>query len=106
MEILFDEIKIKLGLVYSKRTGSIVGFCDMGNMNNELEDFKNLIENKEEDKSISTYVLTFMVKGFFTSLAYPFAYYAGQGFSSDLLYQCIWQSVRVLEAIKSTIFHQ
>ena len=73
--ILFVEIKIKSGLVYSKQTGSIVRFCDMGDMNNALEDFENRIENKEEDKSMSTYVLTFMVKGVFTSLAYPFAYY-------------------------------
>ena len=84
--ILLGEIKIKSGLVYSKQTGSIVGFCNMGDMNNELENFKNQIENKEEDKSISTYVLAFMVRGVFTSLAYPFPYYAGQGFYSDQLY--------------------
>ena len=50
-------------------------------MNNGLEDFKNRIENKEEHKYTSTYVLTFMVRGVFTSLGYPFIYYAGQGFS-------------------------
>ena len=70
MRILFDEIKIKSGFVYSKQAGSIVGFCDMGDMNNELEDFKNRIENKEEDKSMSTYILTFMVRGVFTPLAF------------------------------------
>ena len=71
----------------------------MGDINNGLEDFKNRIENKEEDKSMSTYVLAFMVGGVFTSLAYLFAYYAGQGFSSDQLYSCVWESVHVLEAI-------
>ena len=71
----------------------------MGDINSELENFKNRIENKAEDKSISTYVLRFMVRGVFTSLAYLFAYYAGQGFSSDQLYPCVWKSVRVLEAI-------
>ena len=55
---LFDEIKIKSELVYSKQTGSIVVFCDMGDMNNELEDFKNRIENKEEDKWISNMRVT------------------------------------------------
>ena len=69
MGILIDEVKIKSGLVYSKQTGSIVGFCDMGDMNNELEDFKNRIENEEEDKSMSTYVLKVIVRGVFTSLA-------------------------------------
>ena len=95
--ILFDEIKIKSGLVYSKQTGSTVWFCDMRDINKDLEDSKNRIENKEEDKSMSKYVLTFMVRGVFTSLSYPFAYYAGQGSSSDQLYPCVWESVRVLE---------
>ena len=55
---LFDEIKIKSELVYSKQTGSFVVFCDMGDMNNELEDFKNRIENKGEDKWISNMRVT------------------------------------------------
>ena len=33
VRILFDETKIKSGLVYPKQTGSIVEFCDMGDMN-------------------------------------------------------------------------
>ena len=78
MGILFDEINIKSGLVYSKQTGTIVGFCDMADMNNELEDFKNQIENKEEDKPTSTYVLTFMVRGVFTSFG-PGRFHGNRG---------------------------
>lgn len=48
---------------------------------------------------MSTYVLIFMVRGVFTSLAYPFAYHAVQGFSSNQLYPCVWESVRTLEVI-------
>ena len=56
MRILFDEIKIKSGFVYSKQTKSVVGFCDMGDMNNELRDFENQIEIKEEHISMSKYM--------------------------------------------------
>ena len=97
--LIFDEIKIKSGLVYSRQTNQIVGFCDMGDMNNELDDFKRHVEKGTEEKSLSSYVLTFMVRGIFTSLAYPFAYYAGQGFTSDQLYPCVWECVRALECI-------
>ena len=48
---------------------------------------------------MSTCVLIFMVRGVFTSLTYPFAYHPGLGFSSDQLYPCVWESVRVHEAI-------
>ena len=73
-------------------------------MNNELKDFKNRIENKEEDKSMSTYILTFMVRGAFTSLASSFAYYTSHGFSSKQLYPCAWESVCVLKAINLKVF--
>ena len=76
----------------------------MGDINNELEDFKNQSENKAEDKSMSMHVLTFMVRAVFTSLAYLFAYYADQGFSSDQLYPCVWESACVLEAINLKYF--
>ena len=69
----------------------------MRDINNDLEDSKTRIENKEEDKSMSKYVLTFMVRGFFTSLSYPFACYAGHRSSSDQLYPCVRETVRVLE---------
>ena len=71
-------------------------WLDMGDVNNELKNFKIKIENKEEDKSISKYVLTFMVREVFASHVYPFVYYAGQGFSRHHLYLCAWESVGVL----------
>ena len=32
-----DEMKIKSGLVFSKRTGSLVGFLDLGSANRDIE---------------------------------------------------------------------
>ena len=32
-----DEIKIKSGLIFSKRTGSLVGFVDLGSINRDME---------------------------------------------------------------------
>ena len=40
-----------------------------------------------------------MVRGVFTSLTYPFVYHTVQGFSSNQLYPCVWESVRALELI-------
>ena len=68
-------------------------------MNQELEEFRERIEKRSDDKNLATHKLTFMVKGIFSSLAYPFAYYAGQGFSSDQLFPCVWECVRNMEAI-------
>jgi len=34
--IMFDEMKVKCDLIYSKATGKLVGFTDMGDINEEI----------------------------------------------------------------------
>ena len=38
--LLFDEMYIKQGLVYEKSTEALFGFTDLGEVNNQLYDFK------------------------------------------------------------------
>ena len=38
--MVFDEMKIKEGLVYNKNEGRIVGFVDLGAVNNTLALFE------------------------------------------------------------------
>ncbi len=35
--ILLDEMKIKSGIVFNKKLGKLVGFVDLGTINNDLE---------------------------------------------------------------------
>ena len=97
--LLYDEMKIKSGLVYNRHNGKLIGFTELGNINNELEEFKNKIEGDIEHKPLATHIITFMVKGLASSLAYPIAYYPSQGFTSDQLFPPVWECVRVLESI-------
>lgn len=43
INILIDEMHVKEGLVYSKSTGAIVGFYDMGDLNNEFSEYEKLV---------------------------------------------------------------
>ena len=95
--IAFDEMKIKSGLVYNKASGKLVGFCEMGDMNAELMKFNDDCEKNSQD--LATYMLCIMAKGLFSGLSFPLAYFSGLGFTSDQLYNVIWQAVGVLEAI-------
>ena len=94
--LLFDEMRIKSGLVFSKATGKLVGFCDMGNVNNELNKFDKYFKGSAEAE-MATHVLTLMARGLFKHFNYPVAYYASVGFSSHQLYPVVWDVVRVLE---------
>ena len=35
--LLMDEIEVKSGLVFSKSTGELVGFLDLGTVNSDLK---------------------------------------------------------------------
>ena len=62
--MLFDEIKIKSGLVYSESTGCIVRFSELGNINEELNEFERKLQNSStKSKELETYVICFMARG-------------------------------------------
>lgn len=97
--IIHDEVKIKGDLVFSKSTGQIIGFVDIGDFNNKLSDFEKKCEGKGEDPEVATHVLVLMVRGLFSKLAFPFAHFACQGFRSDQRMVCVWDGIMVLESL-------
>ncbi|XP_038052534.1 uncharacterized protein LOC119725265 [Patiria miniata] len=94
--VLFDEMKIKASLVYSVRSGAVVGFVDVGSIGNEILQFEKRCQ--DEDISIASHVLVLMVRGIFTSLRTPIGYYPSLGVSSHQLYPCMWEAIMLLEA--------
>ena len=71
-----DEMKIKSELVFSKRTGSLVGFVDLGSANRDME---RLIAGDTADSTsgrLANHVFVFMARAVFKpSLAVPIAHY-------------------------------
>ena len=100
VSLIFDEIKIKSGLIYRKSSGEIIGFTEMGDLNEEIERFKDTCEKTDaDDRDFATYVNVFMVRGICSKLCYPFGYHAGLGFSADQLFPLVWEATYVLESI-------
>ena len=48
ISLLFDEMRIKSGLVFSRATGKSVGFCDMDHVNDELNKFDRYFKGSAE----------------------------------------------------------
>ena len=62
--VLFDEMKIKEGIVYSKSDCRIVGYVNFGSTNNDL-----LINEKSiDDLPVAKHMLMFVVRGVFSFL--------------------------------------
>ena len=74
----------------------MVGFSGIGYINNELFEFCQRVENKIDTSLITTHILTFMVRGLCTSLAYLLAYFAANVFTNNQLFPCVWEARKVV----------
>jgi len=102
VSISFDEMKLQAGLMYNKSSGKLVGFTEMGEVNEEISNFNSQCkEMPEEDlgRKLARYVNVFMVRGICSSLEYVFGYHASLGFTSDELFPLVWEATEVLEDI-------
>ena len=78
--ILLDEMKIKEGLVYNKHSGKIIGFTDLGDINDDLL----RLEQEEEHPDVAKYVLAVMVRGTLCTLMLTLGQEASQQTYSSL----------------------
>ena len=98
--LLFDEIKTKSGLAYSKSIGCIVGFRELGDINEELNEFERKFQNSSTKfKELATYVICFMARGLMKRFSHPVSYFSSRGFTSDQLFPVTSRAIRILEAI-------
>lgn len=67
--LVFDEVRIKEDLVYDKHSLQIIGFVNLGNVNNELLKLEHLESGKLE-QCVATNMLVFMVRNLFSKLEF------------------------------------
>ena len=92
--LVFDEIKIKSGLVYSKSSGQ-VGYTDLGPITNELEQFNRT-------KRCHANAECWWPGDFFIN-AYPSCIFPTKNANSHELYHCIWPTVKALTLVGLTV---
>ena len=96
--LVWDEMKVKEGLVFNKHTCNLVGFTNIGEINNELDKVEKECEEEGASSNVATHMLLFMVRGLCTSLVFPYAHFATQGATADVLYPMVWEAVRRIES--------
>ena len=84
--LVFDEVKIKEGIVCNKRDCRIIGFIDLGPVNNTMLNFKNSPSDSEPTLPIAKQMIAFMVRRLFIKLRFPYAHYSATGITADLLF--------------------
>ena len=69
----------------------------MGPVNNTLLNFENSQSDSKPTLPIAKQMLTFMVRGFFIKLWFPYAHYSTAGITANLLFPLAWEVIRNLE---------
>ena len=70
VSLIFDKMKFQQGLVYKRSSGKLVGFYEMGDINQEIESFQARCVDKENSiltisKTLAKYVNVFIVCGIY-----------------------------------------
>ena len=94
--LILDEMKIREDLVYDKCTDELIGFTDLGDINNHLLQFEKSLQD-QQIPTLADSMLVFMVGGLFISLQYPYAQFPCASITGDLLYNPVWEAVYRLE---------
>ena len=95
--LLLDEMKIKEDIVYKKHTGDMVGFVNLGDINDTILDLQREM-NGESHPPISTHMLAIMVRGVFFKLEFPIAHFGTDKLNAASLFPIVWEAVRHLES--------
>jgi len=72
-----------IGVVYDKHSGSLIGFTDLGNVNNLLMEFERSLESGVHTENLSKTMFVFMVRGLFIRLQFPYAQFACSSVTGD-----------------------
>ena len=97
--LLLDEMHIREDLVYEKHSGALIGFTNLGEVNNHLLAFERSVSSDQQSSQVplSKSMTMFMVRGLFTSLHFPYAQFPCASITGDLLFDPFWEAVYRLE---------
>jgi hypothetical protein len=93
--LMFDEMKIKDGLVWSQATGELVGWSDIGERATD-EDLSEFLDEKEVVNSkgaVATHMLQFMWTSVTEDFTYCLAYFLTDGVPAHDLYGMIMDGI-------------
>ena len=103
--LLFDEMHIRDDLVYDKHSGKMIGFTNLGEVNNHLSQYEQSLEGDfAAGPQIAKTVVVFMVRGLFSKLQFPYAQFPCHILAGAQLYDPFWEAVGRLENCGFKVF--
>ncbi|KAL5474560.1 hypothetical protein EMCRGX_G026521 [Ephydatia muelleri] len=94
--LILDEMSIHEDLVYDKHSGELIGYTNLGDINNHLLAFEKSLSDPGPPE-IANSMLMFMVQGLFIPLQFPYCQFPCCSVTGDLLFKPIWEAVYRIE---------
>ena len=95
--LTLDEMHVKEGLFFDKHTGSLVGYSDLGEVNNLLSDYEQqLMSLRTAPRPMAKLMLVFMVRGLFTSLKFPYVQFPAASTKGGDIFPLVRQAIKHL----------
>ena len=90
---------IRQDLVFDKHMGEMIGFCNLGNVNEHLLQFERSLSEGDDTSAfenspkLAKTMMVFMVRGLFSKLQFPYAQFPCADLSGEMLYEPFWEAV-------------
>ena len=99
--LIMDEVHIKHDLVYDKHEGCLIGFVNLGEINNQLIEFERALaaDRESTQPTLASSMIVLMVRGLFCRLNYPYAQFACSDVKGGLLFDPVWKAISRLEKL-------
>ena len=102
--IVLDEMYVKEGLYFNKHTGELIGYSDLGGVNNLLADYEQqLTTSNTSPRPLAKCMLMFMVRGLFTSLKYPYVQFSAASTKGADIFPLVRQAIKHLTRLGLTV---
>ena len=77
----------------TKHEGCLIGFVNLGTINNQLLEFKSALSADKDYRPLAKTMLVLMVRGLFHKFNYPYAQFACANLSADLIFDPVWEAI-------------
>ena len=102
--LVLDEMYVKEGLYFNKHTGELIGYSDLGGVNNLLADYEQqLTTSNKSPRPLAKCMLMFMVRGLFTSLKYPYVQFSAASTKGADIFSLVRQAIKHLTRLGLTV---
>lgn len=100
--LLVDEMKVKESLVYDKFSCEVVGFVELDDIGYQLKHMEQQLTGNDYNltpRPVATHLLTFMVRGLYSSCKFPYAHFPTDSLTGDQIFPIVWEAIERLERI-------